>query len=63
MVRVSQLVRRCDGSYQATAEEHDGDRDMFEILRSPCTSPGSKMFEEDIGAAVEPDDKGLDELR
>ncbi len=35
---------------------------MFEILRSPLMTPSSKMFKEDVGTAIEPDDEGLDEF-
>lgn len=49
-------------TYQTTTKEHDGNRHMFEILRRPCTTPGGKMLEKDVGTPIEADDEGFDEL-
>ena len=48
-----------ESTHQSTTEEHDRNGDMLEILRSPCTAPGSEVLEEDVGTAVQPDDERL----
>ena len=49
-------------TYQAATKEHDRNRDMFEILSSPFTTPCREMFHPDIANAVQPNDEGLDEF-
>lgn len=64
LYRVSQEdVRQSKNkTYQAASKKHYRDGHVLQILDGPCLTPAGKMFEEDIGRAVEKDDERLDEL-
>lgn len=49
-------------TYQAAADEEDGDGDMLEVLCRPWATGASKMLEEDVRTAIGEDHETLDEL-
>lgn len=55
--QVSDCVRFDEHTAQATTKKHDGNRDMFQILRGPCTTPASQVLQEHVRRSVKKDDK------
>ena len=59
-------MRRCEGfddAYQATTDEKYRDRQMLEILSRPLVGRTAEVLEEDVGDAINEDQRALDKFR
>jgi len=50
-------------AYQSTTKEHNGDRNVLQILSTPFLSPRSQMLQENVRRPIKENEEALHKLR